>query len=88
MPAKQSEAIRESIQDFEYLSMLAERRGAEKARKAVRHVLDNYPTGDPDWDNPALTDEKRNLMDAVCAAILRELSKDAGKRKLLAIGDL
>ena len=86
-PAKQSEAIRESIEDFEYLSMLAERRGAEKARKAVRHVLDNYPKGDPDWDNPALTDEKRNLMDSVCMAILRELSKDAGKRKMLAIGD-
>jgi len=74
MPAKQSEAIRESIADFEYLSLFAERCGAEKAAKAVRHVLDNYPTGDPDWDNPAFTEEKRNLPDAMCGAILRQLT--------------
>ena len=73
-PSKQSEAIRESVEDFEYLSMLAERKGFEKAEKAVRHVLENYRTGDPDWDVP-LGDETRGLLDAVCTAILRELEK-------------
>ena len=73
MPAKQSEAIREGIEDFEYLSMLAEKCGREKAERAVRRVLDIYPSGDPDWDNPDLTDETRNMMDSICAAILRYL---------------
>ena len=73
-PSKQSEAIRESAEDFEYLSMLAARKGPEKAEKAVRHVIENYRTSDPDWDVP-LGDEKRGLFDAVCTAILRELEK-------------
>ena len=73
-PSKQSEAMREGAEDFEYLSMLAERKGPEKAEKTVRHVLENYRTGDPDWDVP-LGEETRGLLDAVCAAILRELEK-------------
>lgn len=51
-PAKQSEAVRESLEDYEYLRMYADRFGRAAAMKIVNGVLERIPFGDPDWDAP------------------------------------
>ena len=73
-PSKQSEAMREAKEDYEYLSMLEERCGAARAKKTVRYVLDRYQVAAPDWDSPSQSPEERDLCDVVCAAILKELT--------------
>ena len=66
MDAKQSEAIREGVEDYEYLSMLAEKAGREKTADILKEAFGRLPYGDPDWEAPgrdhALLDRLRSVL--------------------------
>ena len=66
MDAKQSEAIREGVEDYEYLSMLAERVGREQTAAILKEAFGRLPYGDPDWEAPgrdhALLDRLRSVL--------------------------
>ena len=72
-PAKQSEAIRESIQDFEYLSLLCDKGEKEKALAIARRVVSALPAADPDWDLSG--NLPRGIADEACAEMLDELER-------------
>lgn len=70
MPAKQSEAIRESAYDYEYLKMLSERCGRERAMRYVEEALEAYPCEDYDWDRKG---RDHSVLDRLRLRILDEL---------------
>ena len=72
-PAKQSEAIRESIQDFEYLSLLCDKGEKEKSLAIARRVVSALPDADPDWDLSG--NLPRGIADEACAEMLDELER-------------
>lgn len=74
MDAKQNEAIREGVEDYEYLSMLAERNGRENVKKSMSKVFEKLPYGDPDWDAPG---RDHALLDRVRVRILDALESQA-----------
>ena len=70
MHAKQSMAMLESIEDFEYLSMYAERFGRAKAETLAWSGIKAHPNNDCDWDRPGVD---RSVADSICVQMLREL---------------
>ena len=72
-PAKQSEAMRESIQDFEYLSMLSDRGAKEEAMKIAKRIVGQLTPRDMDWD--VVDPKNREVVEEACSEMLKMLEK-------------
>ena len=76
MPSKQSEAIREGVEDYEYLVMLAAKIGRKKMDKLCSRVLERLPYGDPDWD---VSGCDHDYLDKVRTAVLDRLEQEVDR---------
>jgi len=68
--SKQCEGAREGMEDFECLTLYAEKFGSEKLKKVMDRVMASLPYGDPDWDAPG---RDHGLLDRVRVELLNRL---------------